>query len=139
VIVETLPELNRDVKSIAELTRSEIKEIAIGKIKERILAQPQQDMFAEDVMLDISSVYEQVVTDYTRQIIEIPRISMVQKQVSKAGFHGFDLDTGKLSLQPVKPSHCHSTTYQSPVDGTPSRARVVVSPHRQSGTTRPQH
>ncbi|MBF0103528.1 MAG: DEAD/DEAH box helicase family protein, partial [Desulfobacterales bacterium] len=100
-IIETLPELNGAVKNIHDLTTSEIKQIAVAKIKEKMFSNPQQELFTGDTIKEVEAVYEQIVTDYIQQIIEIPRITLQQSSEIKSGFHDFDLDTKNLNFQPV--------------------------------------
>jgi type III restriction enzyme len=100
-ILDTLPELNKDAKNVNELTRSEIKEIAIEKIKRKIYSDPQQSLFAAEAIKEVEAVYESVVGDFVANIIEIPRIIIQQSDDVLSGFKDFDLDTVTLNYQPV--------------------------------------
>jgi hypothetical protein len=100
-ILDTLPELNREAKNVKELTRSEIKEIAVEKIKRKIFSDPQQSLFAADAITEVERVYESVVGDFADNIIEISRITIQQSDDILSGFKDFDLDTGNLNYQPV--------------------------------------
>ena len=60
-ILSTLPELNNAVKNINELTKSEIKDIAVEKIKQAIFNSPQQSLFAGQMIQEVEKVYEQLV------------------------------------------------------------------------------
>lgn len=99
--IATLPELNTTVKNINELKKSEIKEIAIEKIKEKICSDPQQQLFSKHIIKEIEAAYEKTVNDYIRNIIETPRIMLQQSGNIKSGFHDFNLDTKNLNFQPV--------------------------------------
>ena len=100
-VFSALPELNREVKSINELTKSEIKEIAVEKIKQAISKSPQQSLFADQMIKDVVKVYEKLVAEFTRNIIEIPRITIQQSGDVRSGFRDFDLDVKNLNFQPV--------------------------------------
>ena len=100
-ILSTLPELNNKVTNITELKKDEIKQIAIEKIKEKIASEPQQTMFAAEMMREAEAAYETVVNEFTANIIEIPRIHIQQSEDVKSGFKDFDLDTKNLNYQPV--------------------------------------
>ena len=100
-IISTLPELNSKVANINELKKEEIKQIAVEKIKEKIAAEPQQALFAADIVREAEAVYETVVNEFTSNIIEIPRIHIQQSEDVKSGFRDFALDVKNLNYQPV--------------------------------------
>ena len=100
-VFELLPELNTEVKNINELKKSEIKEIAIQKIKEKIYSAPQQDLFAQDIIKEVEQVYETIVSTYVKNVIEIPRIVVQQSDKISSGFKDFNLDVSHLNFQPV--------------------------------------
>jgi type III restriction enzyme len=100
-VFSTLPELNREVKSINELTKSEIKEIAIEKIRQAISKSPQQSLFAGQMIKEVEKVYDKLVDEFTRNIIEIPRITVQQSGEVRSGFNNFELDVKNLNFQPV--------------------------------------
>ena len=100
-ILSTLPELNNAVTNVNELTKSEIKQIALEKIKQNIYSSPQKSLFAAEMIKEVEAVYEAVVYDFVQNIIEIPRISILQSNEVRSGFKDFDLDTKNLNYQPV--------------------------------------
>ena len=100
-VFSMLPELNREVKSVNELTRFEIKEIAVEKIRQAIFSSPQQSLFAGQMIQEVEKVYERLVDEFTRNIIEIPRITIQQSGDVRSGFRNFDLDVKNLNFQPV--------------------------------------
>lgn len=101
VILSTLPEMNREAKSVGELKRSEIKELALQKIRQKIEYAAQPYLFAEDMLREVEKAYEEVVEEFTQNIIEIPRIMILQSDEVKSDFHPFDLDVKNLNYQPV--------------------------------------
>jgi type III restriction enzyme len=100
-ILDTLPELNKNAKNVNELTRSEIKEIAIEKIKRKIYSDPRQSLFAKETIVEVVKAYDSVVLDFADNIIEIPRVIIQQNDDVLSGFKDFDLDTKNLNYQPV--------------------------------------
>jgi type III restriction enzyme len=100
-LIATLPELNTQVKNLTELTRGEIKQIAVEKVRQKIYATPQQNLFADQLVKEVERVYEAVVQEFTTQVIEIPRITIQQSLEVQSGFKDFDLDVSNLSYQPV--------------------------------------
>ena len=100
-ILDTLPELNKNAKNINELTKSEIKEIAVEKIKRKIFSDPQQSLFAKETIAEVEKVYDSVASDFADNIIEIPRIIIQQSDDVVSGFKDFNLDTKNLNYQPV--------------------------------------
>src|SRR3989338_3540493 len=59
-ILSTLPELNNAVTNVNELTTSEIKQIAVDKIKQKIYSSPQKYLFAAEMVKEVEAVYEAV-------------------------------------------------------------------------------
>ncbi len=100
-ILSTLPELNTTVSNINDLTKSEIKHIAVEKIKQKIFSSPQKLLFADQMIKEVEDTYELMVHDFVAHIIEIPRITIQQSEVIQSGFHDFDLDVKNINLQPV--------------------------------------
>jgi type III restriction enzyme len=92
--------LNQTVRSVSDLSKKEIKELVIEKSTQIILNDPQQNLFAEDRVREITERYAAVVQEFTDTIIEIPRITIQPKGDIKSGFRDFDLDTTRLNLQP---------------------------------------
>ena len=100
-ILSTLPELNTSVVGIHELTRSEIKDLAVKKIKQKIYSSPQKELFVDQTIQQIEDAYEAMVSEFAANIIQIPRIIIQQSEKIRSGFHDFDLDVKNLNFQPV--------------------------------------
>jgi len=100
-IFETLPQVNNRVKSTAELTTQEIKEIVVEKVKQTMLAAPQQNLFAAQIIEEIGNAYNETVSEYIKNIIEIPRIIIQPSDEVASGFSDFDLDTRSLNYPSV--------------------------------------
>lgn len=100
-VYETLPEVTAEVTSVQDLTRAEIKELVIEKIRQKLYDTAQPSLFAEQAFHEVVAAYETLVADFTENIIEIPRIPIQQIDEIRSGFHAFDLDTKNLNYQPV--------------------------------------
>lgn len=92
-IIEALPTLGKmeGVNKVEDLKKPEIREQVIKKI-ESTLATGQGNLFAEKIISEARNQYESVITSYQQNIIEIPRIDLVQ-DVIHTWFEDFDLDT----------------------------------------------
>lgn len=100
-IILTLPEMSGVVTNINELGRREIKQIAVEKLKERIMSDPQRTLFAADVVKEAEAAYDVMVKEFTENVIPIPRITIQPSDQIKSGFKDFDLDAKNLNYQPV--------------------------------------
>jgi type III restriction enzyme len=100
-IIQDLPELAKLVRNVSEISGDEVKKIAIERFKSRIESNPQTQLFVADMVAEAESIYEKAVKDFSDNIIEIPRIIILQSGDIKHGFHDFDLDTKNLNFQPV--------------------------------------
>jgi len=100
--VTATPQTGIKVKNLNELTRSEIKEIAVEKIKEKLQNKPQAELFMADMIKEVEKAYDIYVSEYIQYSIEIPRIMIHQRvDLIKSGFKNFDLDVKNLNYQPV--------------------------------------
>lgn len=99
-LLSVLPEMNTAVRSVRDLSKAETKRIVIQKVKDQIAATPQQQLFVEEKIKEVEAVYDQVIREFTEQIIEIPRISIVPDEETQHGFREFQLDTSKMNFQP---------------------------------------
>jgi type III restriction enzyme len=92
-IIEALPILGKieGVTKIEDLNKPEVKEKVIKQIT-YALNTGQGNIFAESIVEEAVAQYETVVTQYKENIIEIPRIDLVQDEI-ETYFEDFDLDT----------------------------------------------
>lgn len=100
-LITTLPELNKSINNISELKNEDIKKIVIEKARERLNNEPQKSLFINEIIKEMELSYDKVVSDFTKNIIEIPRILILQSNDIKAGFKDFNLDTKNLNFHPV--------------------------------------
>jgi len=115
-ILAAIPSLNNTVKNVTELKRSEVKVIAVENYRQRVYADPQQSMFAEDRVKEFVENYEAVVDDFTQNLIEIPRITIQPAETIKTGFSDFNLDTNNLNYLPVSEEILRTTLRKQETD-----------------------
>ena len=97
-VSEVIPIANTQVKSITELAKPEVKAFirnhVITAIKEK--AKQSDPLFAEQIaaeqIANIDEVVDEAISTFIDATIEIPRMT-VQKEVFKAEYQWFDLDT----------------------------------------------
>jgi type III restriction enzyme len=94
-IIDVIPSLNSiaGVTKISDLEKKEVKAKVIEKIKEN-LNQGQTNIFAASIVQEAEEIYNSVITSYKENIIEIPRMDLVQDEVT-VWFEDFDLDLSK--------------------------------------------
>lgn len=99
-MVNVLERMGSEVKSVQDLSRPEIKKIVIQKLKDKMEYQGPT-LFDGDILKEAEAVYEVIVTEFSKNIIEIPRITILQSNEVKSGFRDFELDVVNLNYQPV--------------------------------------
>lgn len=99
-ILQTLPNYNRAVTKVSDLTKHEIKTLVVNDVKEKYRTTPQQYLFAEQTIRQVEEIYDEIVNTFIEQIIEIPRITIQQSKHVESGFYDFELDTKNLNYQP---------------------------------------
>lgn len=92
----TLPE----VRKVDDLNKEEVKRKVIRQV-EYNLSQGQQNLFKDQIIKEAEELYEKLVTDYKKNIIEIPRMDLVQGEVT-ASFLPFDLDISDFIFQTLE-------------------------------------
>src|SRR5690606_37238375 len=101
-IVAVLPTLNKHpaVKTVDDLVKPEVKAAAIEKIKDYI-QKGQLNLFAEQIVEDVEVLYDSMVSDFKTNIIEIPRMDLVQGE-ARIYFDDFDLDTSEFRFKAME-------------------------------------
>lgn len=127
-ILSVLPELSNTVTNITELKREEIKQIVVEKVRQKIQSTPQQIMFADDMIREVTAAYDEVVEEFTVTTIEIPRISIQQSDEVVSGFKDFDLDTKNLNYQPVSEEILRRTlrAQENDTDSIFGKGRIII-------------
>ena len=98
-IINALPDFNSvpGIRKVDDLRNDEVKRKVIRQISEN-LNQGQGNIFASQIVAEAEVVYDAMVTEFKNNIIEIPRMDLVQGDV-EAQFLDFDLDTSSLTYQ----------------------------------------
>ncbi|MBN2835690.1 MAG: DEAD/DEAH box helicase family protein [Candidatus Delongbacteria bacterium] len=78
------------VSKIEDLNKPEIKDIVIEKVRYN-LDKGQLNLFASEIVKEVSNQYNEVIKLFKREVIEIPRMDLVLEEV-KTWFEDFDLD-----------------------------------------------
>lgn len=127
-ILSVLPEMSSTVANITELKREEIKQIVVEKVKQKIQSTPQQIMFADDMIREVTAAYDEVVKEFTVNTIEIPRIGIQQSDEVVSGFKDFDLDTKNLNYQPVSEEILRRTlrAQENDTDSIFGKGRIII-------------
>lgn len=94
-IIDTISNIGKveGVNKFDDVNKPEIKEIVIKQIEED-LSKGQGNLFSESIVEEARAIYETVVTSIKENIIEIPRIDLVQSEI-ETYFEDFDLDTSE--------------------------------------------
>jgi type III restriction enzyme len=98
-IINALPDFNTipGVRTVDDLKGVEVKRKVIKLISDK-LSKGQGNLFASQILAEAEVVYETMVTEFKNNIIEIPRMDLVQGDI-EAYFEDFDLDITGLSYQ----------------------------------------
>lgn len=101
-IISVLPTLNKipEIKKVEDFAKPEAKSKVIEQIKETF-NQGQGNLFADDIVKEAETIYDKVVSNYKKQIIEIPRMDLVQGD-AHAYFEDFDLDTSVFQFKALE-------------------------------------
>lgn len=101
-IINVLPDFNSlpEVRRVEDLNKEEVKRKVIRKV-EYNLSQGQLNLFKDDIIKEAEAIYDVLVTEYKKNIIEIPRMDLVQGDVT-ASFTRFDLDTIDFNFQALE-------------------------------------
>jgi type III restriction enzyme len=91
-IIQALPTLGKieGVNKIDDYKKPEIRTQVMKQI-ETSLSYGQQNIFKDSIIQEAEALYENVITQYKKNIIEIPRIDLTQDEI-KTWFEDFDLD-----------------------------------------------
>ena len=86
---------NSQVKKVDDLIKPEVKKQVMEAVRKE-LSTGQLNIFAKQIVDEADEIYEKLVADFKKNIIEIPRMDLVQGEVT-ASFDDFDLDTRDFS------------------------------------------
>lgn len=121
-IIQVLPDFNSvpGVTKVDDLQKEDVKRRVIKKI-EYNLSKGQKNLFAKQIVADAKQVYEAMVTEYKKNIIEIPRMDLVQVE-AQIHFEHFDLDTSGLTYQALDEEIIRMSLKDHKVDTISARA-----------------
>ncbi|MCF8330602.1 MAG: DEAD/DEAH box helicase family protein [Crocinitomicaceae bacterium] len=93
VLVNVIPffNTNSQVKKVDDLMKPEVRAQVMQAV-EKELNSGQGNLFATQIAAAAEDLYEKLVADFKNNIIEIPRMDLVQGEVT-ASFDDFDLDS----------------------------------------------
>lgn len=93
VLVNVIPffNTNSQVKKVDDLMKPEVRAQVMQAV-EKELNSGQGNLFAVSIAAEAEEMYEKLVADFKNNIIEIPRMDLVQGEVT-ASFDDFDLDS----------------------------------------------
>ena len=97
VLVNVIPffNTNSQVKKVDDLIKPDVKKEVMQAVRKE-LSTGQINLFAEQIAAEADVIYEKLVADFKNNIIEIPRMDLVQGEVT-ASFDDFDLNTKDFS------------------------------------------
>jgi type III restriction enzyme len=98
-VLGILPEFERLARA-QDLSTPEVQAQLVSRV-EAILTPKQYEIAGTMERVDVAGVVRATVSNYASMSIDIPRITVVPKGESKAGFGDFDLDSKGVRLQPV--------------------------------------
>lgn len=98
-LVVSLPDFNTlpEVRKVDDLNKPEVKRKVIRKIEREF----SQNIFKADIVKEAEEVYETMVTELKERFIEIPRMDLVQGEVTVT-FNRFDLNTSDFNFQALE-------------------------------------
>ncbi len=101
-IINVLPDFNSlpEVRKVEDLSKEEVKRKVIRQIEVN-LTKGQLNAFAPQIVEEAKAVYDTMVTEYKKNIIEIPRMDLVQGE-TRAEFKAFDLDTSDFNYEALE-------------------------------------
>jgi type III restriction enzyme len=101
-IINVLPDFSSlpEVRKVEDLNKEEVKRKVIRQVEQN-LSKGQLNVFAAQIVEEAKEVYEKLVTEYKKNIIEIPRMDLVQGE-TRAEFKSFDLDISGFNFQALE-------------------------------------
>lgn len=99
VLVNVIPFFNSNsqVKKVDDLMKPEVKAQVLDAVNKE-LHSGQTNLFAFQIFSEAEAIYEKLVTDFKNNIIEIPRMGLLQGEVT-ASFDDFDLNTNDFTYE----------------------------------------
>lgn len=101
-IISVLPSFNNvpEIRKVEDFEKPEAKAMVLEKIKVSF-NQGQGNLFADAIVKEADAIYEKVVSGFKSQIIEIPRMDLVQGDVH-AYFKDFNLELASFQFKALE-------------------------------------
>lgn len=101
-VLTAIPKFNTShhVKKLDDLNKDEVKEQVLKAIAENLNI-GQLNMFTEQIVAEARANYGEIINAYKENIIEIPRMDLVQGEVI-ATFKDFDLDPSEMNYRALE-------------------------------------
>ncbi|MFN7013422.1 MAG: hypothetical protein ACK4ON_04025, partial [Bacteroidia bacterium] len=98
-IVSVLPDMNRTegLTKVEDFSKPEIKKAVLEEVK-KALDKGQTNIFKDEIIEEANKVYDEILTEYKNNIIEIPRMDLLQGSV-EASFNDFDLEVSRFNYK----------------------------------------
>lgn len=99
ILVNVIPFFNTNsaVKKVDDLNKPEVKQQVMQAVQKE-LSVGQGNLFAMQIVEEAEVLYEKLVADFKKNIIEIPRMDLIQGEVT-ASFEDFDLVADGFSYE----------------------------------------
>lgn len=89
-----------EVTKVEDLNSASVKKVVMDLVRERVTSS-NRSLYADEIVKQADKVYGQVVTEFKKNIIEIPRIDLKQGEAI-GNFKSFTLKTDRLHLQELE-------------------------------------
>jgi type III restriction enzyme len=98
-LVQMIPffNTNSSVKKVEDLLKPEVKQQVLEAVK-KDLNTGQGNLFATQIIEEATIIYDTLVADFKNNLIEIPRMTLLQGEVT-ASFNDFDLASEEFSYE----------------------------------------
>jgi type III restriction enzyme len=99
ILIDIIPFFNTNsaVKKVDDLNKPEVKQQVMAVVRKE-LSTGQGNLFAESIVEEAQELYGKLVADFKKNLIEIPRMDLVQGEIT-ASFDDFDLDADGFSYE----------------------------------------
>ncbi|MFZ4545577.1 MAG: DEAD/DEAH box helicase, partial [Saprospiraceae bacterium] len=99
VLVNVIPffNTNSQVKKVDDLLKPDVRAQVMEAVNKELYT-GQANLFAPQIVAQAEAMYERLVSDFKKNIIEIPRMDLVQGEVS-ASFEDFDLNIAEFTYE----------------------------------------
>ncbi|MCC6842344.1 MAG: DEAD/DEAH box helicase family protein [Saprospiraceae bacterium] len=97
VLVNVIPffNTNSQVKKVDDLMKPEVRALVMEAVNKELIS-GQGNLFVDQIVAEAEGLYERLVADFKKNIIEIPRMDLVQGEVT-ATFEDFDLNSSDFT------------------------------------------